>query len=324
MAFNLEQKLFESGILSESEKTDIENSRKSEPLSLYWELKTILYLGVLLLISGISYFVYLNLDSIGHLAIILFLILLCASGFYYSFRNKKPYANSHIVNESPFFDYAVLFSCLLFGVVLSYLQYQYTLFGTYYGLATIIPTLVYFYAAYLFDHKGILSLGITGLAAWAGISVTPMNMIEESNFGSLQLIFTALGVGLALALISFLSEQRNIKSHFGFTYHYFASNILYVSLLVLLFSYGIKLLSVLGIAFLTWFYIRYAIKNQSFLFLLLAVVYSYVALTYLFFNFLLIGGNELSLILGMLYIAASCAGVILFFVFYKRILKTKI
>lgn len=323
MAFRVEQKLFESSIISDTEKTYIENQLKENPLSLYWELKTILYLGVMLLISGLSYFVYLNLDSIGHVAIILFLTLLCASGFYYGYRNKKPYANSQILHESPFFDYAVLFSCLLFGVVISYLQYQYTLFGTYYGLATFIPTLVYFYAAYLFDHKGVLSLGITGLAAWAGISVTPMNMIEESNFGSLQLIFTALGVGLALALFSFLSEQRNVKIHFGFTYHYFASNILFIATLVLLFSYSYKLFSVLGIALLTWFYIKYAIRNQSLLFLLLSVIYAYVTLTYLFFNYVLFTGSDLSLILGMLYIAASCAGVILFFIFYKRVLKIK-
>jgi hypothetical protein len=323
MMFKTEQKLFESGIITESEKSFIENRLKEKPLSLYWELKTILYLGVLMLVSGVSYFVYLNLDSIGHLAIILFLALICSAGFYYGFKNKKPYVNSQVIHESPFFDYAVLFSSLLFGVIVSYLQYQYELFGTHYGLVTVLPTVVYFFAAYSFDHKGILSLGITGLAAWAGISVTPLHMLEESDFSSLQLVFTAIGVGLSLAVFAFLSDKRNIKSHFSFTYHYFASNLLFVATLVLLFSYGFKLFSAMGIALLCWFYIRYAIKNQSFLFLLFTVIYAYVALTYLFFNYLLFGGNDLSLVLGMLYIAASCAGVVLFFVFYKRILKLK-
>jgi hypothetical protein len=324
MMFNTEQKLFDSGIINASEKEAIEKHLKEKPLSLYWELKTILYLGVMLLISGISYFVYLNLDTIGHLAIIILLMLICAAGFYYGFKNKKPYANVQIIHESPFFDYAVLFSSLLFGVVISYLQYQYEMFGQHYGLATIIPTAVYFFSAYTFDHKGILSLGITGLAAWAGISVTPMHMLDDNNFNSLQIIFTAIGVGLSLALFTLLSERRGVKSHFGFTYHYFASNLLFVATLVLLFAYSFKVFSIIGMALLSWFYIRYAIKNQSFLFLLFTVIYAYVALTYLFFNFLLIGSNDLSVVMGMLYIAASCVGVVLFFVFYKRILRLKI
>jgi len=47
---------------------------------------------------------------------------------------------------------------------IGYLQYQYSAFGTHYGMATLIPMLALFLIAYYFDHLGILSLAIANLA----------------------------------------------------------------------------------------------------------------------------------------------------------------
>jgi len=40
-----------------------------KPFSLHWELKTLLYLGVLLLNLGLGYLIYDNIDNIGHNAV---------------------------------------------------------------------------------------------------------------------------------------------------------------------------------------------------------------------------------------------------------------
>lgn len=321
---NVTDQLISDGILDQEQAQSITNFERDKPMSVHWELKTILYLGILLFMAGLGILVYLNIDTIGHTAIIAAISLGCATCFYYGFKHRKPYTNEEIKYDSPLFDYVVLLGCLLFGVLIGYMQYQYTVFGTHYGIATLFPALVFLGAAYVFDHKGILSLGITGFAAWAGISVTPMHLLENNDFSSTDIIWTAIVVGGILAGFSKVADLKDVKKHFGFTYNNFAANILFISLLAGLFEDGyMSFVYFLLISALVFYYIRYAIAEKSFLFLLLSVIYGYIALTYTFFSLLIEIGNELSFMLGLFYIIASCAAIVLFFIYYKRILGIK-
>jgi hypothetical protein len=45
-----------------------------------------------------------------------------------------------------------------------YLQFQYAVFGTQYGLA-IFPTAIAFFCAYYFDNKSVLSIAINGFSS---------------------------------------------------------------------------------------------------------------------------------------------------------------
>lgn len=318
---NVSERLLRDGILTEEKAKAIKAFDDAKPMSVHWELKTILYLGIMLLVSGISILVYKNIDTIGHQVILASIFAACLGCFYYAFKHKKPFTREEVTYESPLFDYVVLLACLLLGVFLGYLQYQYTVFGTYYGLATLIPTIVYFWAAYSFDHKGILSLGITGLAAWAGISVRPSDLLSENDLTETGILMAGLAVGITLAAFSYYSDKQNIKKHFGFSYNNFAANILFIVTLAALFDKDYKVVSFLFLLAVGFYYLKYAIREQSFFFLFLAVLYTYIGFTYVFFNFLAEIGNEFSFVLGFLFLAASCVGVVLFFVFYKRILK---
>jgi hypothetical protein len=324
---NVSEQLIKDGIISEEQSVRISNFERDKAMTVHWELKTILYLGILLFMTGLGILVYLNIDTIGHTVIIGAIAAGSIACFYYGLKKRKPYSHEEIKHESPLYDYVVLLGCLLFGVFITYMQFQYSVFGLHYGLATILPAILYFVTAYLFDHKGILSLGITGLAAWAGISITPMHLLEDNDFSSEQIIFASVAVGLILAGFSKWADMRGIKKHFGFTYNNFGSNIMFIACLAYLFndSMPIRFIAFPMIAGLTYYYIRYAIAEKSFLFLLLAVLYGYIALTYMFFIMLFQFDNkyELAFMLGMFYIIASCAGIVLFFIYYKRILGIK-
>lgn len=320
---SLRNQLVQDGILQQSEANHIESFEKEKPMSVHWELRTLLYLGILLFISGISVLVYLNIDTIGHQAIIGAISVACGLCFYYGNKHRQPYTHNEVKQTTPMFDYIVLLGCLLLGILIGYLQFQYSLFGLHYGIATLIPAVVYFVAAYFFDHKGILSLGITGLAAWAGISVTPMELLDNNDFSSLQIIITAIVIGVLLAGFSMYAENKEIKKHFGFTYNNFAANILFIATLAALFDQDLKVISFLLLAGVCFYYMKYAIKQQSFFFLLISVIYGYIGLTYAFFSLLIEINNELSFLLGMFFILASCVGIVLFFIYYKRILGIK-
>jgi hypothetical protein len=90
----------------------------------------------------------------------------------------------------------------------------YTTFGTHYGLATLIPTAIGFFCAYYFDNKSILSIAITGLAAYIGLSINPQSILSTNFYNEDSLKFSAMGLGVALVLWSIYSTKIELKKHF--------------------------------------------------------------------------------------------------------------
>ncbi len=318
-------KLHSDGIINEDELNKIQYYESQKLFSIHWELRTILYLGILLLSSGIGILVYLHIDTIGHQAILAAIALASGGCFYYAFKHRQAYSNVQVKNESPLFDYIALLACLLFGTFIGYIQYQYHLFGYHYGLATAIPAVLFFYCAYIFDHKGLLALGLTGLASSAGLSIAPMQLLESNNFMSNNILFTALAFGVITVAFAKYSDVKNIKAHFSFSYHNFAANLLFIATLALLFNQPLKPLSFILLCVLSFYFIKYAIAQQSFWFLLLSTLYSYIGLSYVVFSLMYYGhsGGDGIFTLGIFYLFASCAGVIYFFINYKKILGLK-
>lgn len=314
------------GYIDEYQYNGIHHFESTKLLSLHWELRTILYLGVLLLSSGIGMLVYQHIDTIGHQAILAMMAGVCAWCLYYVHKHSLPYANALVQQASPFFDYLVLLGCLLFSVFVGYVQYQYKPFGAHYGLLVLVPTLLSFYLAYRFDHKGVLSIAISGLASTFGLSLTPRQLIDGNDFSDLSVVITALFLGIILAVWAWYSDKKNIKQHFSFTYNHFALTILCVATLAALFDQHLKFMSFLILAGICLYFIRYALTRQSYLVLLLSVLYGYIGLTYGVFHLLSEidpVGDEGVLLIGMLYIMASAIGVILFFIRLKKIIGVK-
>ena len=251
--------------------------------------------------------------------------LTSATCLYYIHKHKLPYTNLTVTHASPFFDYIVLLGCLLFAVFIGYFQYQYSPFGNHYGILVFIPTVVSFYLAYRFDHKGVLAIAITGLASTFGLSITPRQLIEGNNFSDLSVVFTALALGIILAASAWYSDKQNIKPHFSFTYNNFALNVLCIAILANLFEQDLKLISLLALAGICVYYVRYALVQRSYLFLLLSVLYGYIGLTFIIFYLLSKTDNmsEGVFMLGMMYVIASAIGVIFLFLNIKKIVKTK-
>lgn len=315
--------VYKEGHIDANQFARIRAAEAEQLFSIHWELRTILYLGILLLSSGIGILVYINIDTIGHQAILAAIAAACAGCFYFAFKHKLPYQNEKIVHTSPFFDYVVLLGCLLFALFVGYFQYQYSPFGEHYGILVFIPTVLSFFMAYRFDHKGVLSIGITGLAGTFGLSVSPRQLIEQNDFSDLSVVFTAFSLGILLGVWAWYSDLKNIKRHFSFTYHNFTLNIMCIAALAALFDQDLKLISLLALAGICIYFIRYAFEQKSYLFFLLSILYGYIGLTYFAFYLLSMIDNisEGTFLLGMLYVIASAIGVIFLFLNLKKIIK---
>jgi hypothetical protein len=317
MSSLLFEKLHADGHLSSESLEKIKASKANALFSVHWELKTILYLGVLLLSGGLGILVYKNIDSIGHQAILFCIAALCAGSFFYCFKNKLPYSNNIVAAPNAFFDYVLLLACLTFITFVGYLQFQYNVFGNRYGLVTFIPMLLLFFTAYYFDHLGILTMAITTLAAWAGISVTPMSVLRENDFDSTTIIFTAFALGVVLITLGYFSTKQHIKKHFKFTYNNFGIHLLFISILAAMFHFeDISLLIFILLAGVSYLVYQKAVKEKSFYFLLVLSLYLYIGFSYLTMTLLfdIINGDIGSIFLACIYFICSAIGIMIFLI----------
>jgi hypothetical protein len=308
-------------LLTTAERNQLESHERTRPVSLYILLRTLLYAGILLFTAGAAILIYKNIDTIGHDALIAVLALLTGGCFYYTYRHSAPFSKGMVDTESKFTDFVLLIGATLFLSLEGYVQWRYNVFGTRYGLATVIPAVLFIFCAYRFDHRGILSMGLTALASWVGLTVTPFEVLTSNNFHSERVMNTAIVFGNIVLGVSIWLETKSIKKHFAFTYLFLAGNLLAISSLVGVFTNENWFFYTIHLFLWSWYFFRYAQKSQSFLYLLMAVVYSYIVVTYLLFKW--IDDNDIFFSLSGLYFLGSSVGVILFIINYKKLLRPK-
>ncbi|WP_457287143.1 DUF2157 domain-containing protein [Pedobacter sp. UYP24] len=300
--------------------------------SLYWELKVLLYLGVLLLSSGLGILIYNHIDTIGHQAIIGLIFALSAGCFYYCFLHGAPFSKLRVKTEGPLFDYVLLLGCLSFLTFVGYLQTEYAVFGNSYRLAIFIPMLVFFFMAYRFDHLGVLSMAITNLGIWFGVTVTSLNWFMGKDGGGYgvsleigKLNYIYLGLGLLLIGLGYFSARFDFKKHFRFTYQHFGVHMAFIALLSGYFAHfdeGIAILWPLAVFALASFLYFDALKHRSFYFIILAFLYSYVALSALILKaFSNLRGDGL-LFMGFFYFIVSAFLLIRILIGINRKIKS--
>jgi hypothetical protein len=321
------------GLLPPEQATVIGEYERTRPFSLHYELRTLLYLGIVLLSGGLGVLLYQHLDELSHGVIVAGISLLMAGCFAYAARHRAPFTWGQPTPAGLLPDYALLLGCLLFLSLEGYLQVQYQLFGTRYGLALMLPAVLFFGLAYLFDHRGVLSMAITALASWMGVAVAPLSAFTQDYFGDPSLTGAAVTLGVLLVGAGLWSEQQGRKRHFAFTYLSLGSNLALIAALVALFSASsapawlpvpVAALLILALsAFLIW----YARRTQSYLFLLMGVLYGYIVVTYLLFLLVDFGGSNsdfgrgLSELVFMFYFPLTAASLVYLFINIKKILR---
>ncbi|MBC7961215.1 MAG: DUF2157 domain-containing protein, partial [Vallitaleaceae bacterium] len=139
--------LLARGLLSENTFNRIKQKHAAGLFSLFWELKTLLYIGVSLLSTGLGILIYKNIDSIGHQVVLAAIASLCAGCFYWCNKHKMPFSYQRVESSGAFIDYILLLGTLSFLTFVGYLQVQYEVFGLHYGMATFIPMVVLFFIA---------------------------------------------------------------------------------------------------------------------------------------------------------------------------------
>ncbi len=307
----------EKAIITAQAANNIIDYEDKKPFSLHYELKLILYVGILLLSSGLGIVIYQNLDSIGHTAIVVFISVLVVAGFGFSFWKRQPFTWQLVEQNNLFADFTLLLGCLSFLTLEGYLQYQYDLFGEKYGLITFIPAVVFFFSAYFFDHRGVLSMAVTAFASWVGVSISPVSILTNNDFTAPYFIFTSICLGLSYMAIGFLSEYKFLKRHFSFTYILFGSNLALVAGTVGIFKEHLQYTYFFTVIAISVVLFLYAKIKQSYIFLLTGIIFGYIAITNIIFDLITVNNW-----FAAYYFIASGIGVIFLLFNLKKILKT--
>ena len=174
MIKKLPQELLEKVLINKDQFDRIEPLFSGKLVSVFYELRILLYLGVMLLTTGLGILIYQNIGDLGHLLSIIFLIALTTLCYWFVMKRSVPYSNGLIKHPIPYYDYVVLLASLLLITVLGYAQFQYEILDNAMGITTLITALIFFYTAYRFDHLGVLSLAITAFAGFWSIWISAM------------------------------------------------------------------------------------------------------------------------------------------------------
>jgi hypothetical protein len=326
MDHKLFKELYAEGLISEESFNKIEQRQIKPMFSVHWEVKTLIFIGIVLLTSGLGILVYKNIDTIGHQVILIFLALVCAGCFVYCFKHKKPFSKGRVPSPNTYFDYVLLLGTICFLIFTGYIQYQYNVFGNNYGMATFIPMLALFYIAYDFDHIGILNVAIANLALWMGVSVTPKQLLAARTFDSQTIIFTYIALGLILLTAGWLTGRFKFKDHFKFSYWHYGVHVSFISLLAGYFhNYDAGAIAVLWLfaqLILAAFIYYDALKQKSLYFLVITVLYSYVAISSLVVRLMTNIKNDSGFYLVAYYFIFSAVGLIFLLIQLNKKIKS--
>ena len=287
MDIGLFKRLREEGLLTEASYQKIKQEAERPLRSLFWDINTLLSLSVIALSTGLGILVYKNIDTIGHQVVLVLIAGISIACFSWCSRKLGPFSRNQVHSPGHLYDYLLLLGTLTMLIFMAYLQFQYEVFGTRYGLATFLPMVLLFFLAYRFDNLAILNLAILNLGIWMGVAITPKQLLLASNFAGGRLIYTYQSLGIILLLSAFATQFYRIKPHFKFSYQHYGLHVLFIATLA---AYGkdfdqpaswLWLVGIIGLAFLVY---RDALQNKSFYFGVLAILYSFMAINCIIFR----------------------------------------
>ena len=159
----------------------------------------------------------------------------------------------------------------------------------------------FFFLAYRFDNRFVLSLALSSLAGWFGLTISHWPSHQDAAYRQYALLYCLL-VGLGGVLL----QQRGLKPHFFGTYLNIVANVLFWALLSGVFNrqgYGwfLALLLACG-ASLAW-----GLTRREFAFVAYSVVYGYLGVS----SMLIRDMTDEILILGYFVITAVAMLVVL-------------
>jgi hypothetical protein len=200
-------------VLSGQQATLFGRVARRDLVSARFEIRTLLYVGVLVLTSGVGVLVVEHHQDIGPWAIAGSIALAAVACLVWVVRKAPPFSWDEVQSPSVAFDYVLLLGLLLFAADLGYAEAQFTVLGSRWVHHLLVVGSVYLLAAYRWDSRAVLGLALTTLAAWRGVSVSLFSgSLGTGDPGELRA--NALALGALYVALATLAARLERKAHF--------------------------------------------------------------------------------------------------------------
>lgn len=144
--------------------------------------------------------------------------------FGYAIRHRQPFLAKAVESPTPYYDYILLLGCLTFLIMEGYWHTSTRFSGR--AMAWQPSSRWCCFSAWgIGSTTGRTVAGITALASWLGITVTPQELLSKNDFNSATIVYTGVFLGILLTLAAFVGERLNFKKHFSLTYLNFGVHI---------------------------------------------------------------------------------------------------
>lgn len=305
--------LYDLHFITQEQKETLSRLYSNGIFSLHDELRCMMYVGVLLLVSGIIMFAENNINTVGQQIIIFMLVMIAGVCLLYAITKGPHYSHEHTPTPGIGYDLIFLGGCSLLSVAIGFSQYAYAIFGGEWALVGLIPGLVFILLAYRYDHRGVLSLGIMNVGSAIGLMVSPFSQTQGFSI-NIELIAVGIAFGALLLVIAWGFDFSNIKNHFTITYIHLSAHILFIASLAGIVAGEHRLAFTLVLSFLCCCGVYYAMYSRSFLIILVTSIYGYTGVSYLISRVIADTTAQ------AMYIAISCVtAIVALFAFRKHL-----
>jgi hypothetical protein len=250
---------------------------RDEPFSLFAELNVLLYAGVLAFVVGLGWTVTTYSRQFGDVLVVTVLAAIIAACLWHSFSHAAPWSREKTLPHSFLSDYILYLCCLVWGIELAYLEQRLYLFPGHWDLYLLATALFFFFLAYRFDNRLVLSLALSSLAGWFGFSIAKLPFTLSATYRQYALSF-CLCVFIGAAILQFLK----IKPHFFATYLNLIANVFFIALLSGVFDSSNRTLWFLALLLTAAASLAWGITKRQFAFVAYASVYTYIGAASLF------------------------------------------
>ena len=294
------------GVISGAAAERLINHERRQVVSVYGELRFLIWSGVMLIATGVGIVVSKNLEHIGPLAIATAIALGAAACYAWAWWKRSRAASLAD-------DYVLLLGSLMLSADIGYIEHQWHLLGTVWPRHFLLLAVIHAAAAYWFRSSVVLSLSISALAAWFGIDRRAEVLAGSSGF-AMRAYLCAATLVIWRAIDGWrrrpeASSATTGAVSFSSVFDHAALNLAFWGSLALMVKPETRLLgcgiAVLLAAFAAW----YGVRTRQERFVIYAWIYGTIAIDVQIVTWL----NVELLIMGFLVIstAIAIAGLIL-------------
>jgi Predicted membrane protein (DUF2157) len=272
----------DQGKISPQQYAHLAGLSRGEPFSLFLELNILLYAGVLAFVAGLGWTITTWSQQLGDVLVLAVLSIILAASFWYCFSRAPAWfpgetSPAETSAPSPIFDYVLYLGSLVWLIELAYLENRFHVLSGQWDLYLLATAILFFFLAYRFDNRFVLSLALSSLAGWFGLKISHWSTNPDAAYRQYAILYCLL-VGVSGALL----QRRGLKPHFFGTYLNVVANVLFWAVLSGVFKpqgYGVWFLALLIAcgASLAW-----GLTRRQFAFVAYAAVYGYVGVSSLF------------------------------------------